>query len=208
MRLVRCVMNLDFKALGEIDWNEIELDNIGDWPAAVKVICCAFVAGLILFFSYSLLVSDEIDSYHNAVSKEVDLRSTYRTKYAVASKLDIYRQQMIEMEDKFSQLLKRLPTSNEIPGLLDDLSYVGTTSGLTFLKIGWLPEVEKEFYTELPIKIEVVGTYHEFGEFVGKVAQLPRIVSLHDFSITSSGEKQLTFSVVAKTYRYEEGVKK
>ena len=55
-------MNLDFKALGEIDWNEIELDNIGDWPAAVKVICCAFVAGLILFFSYSLLVSDEIDS--------------------------------------------------------------------------------------------------------------------------------------------------
>jgi type IV pilus assembly protein PilO len=201
-------MNLDFKALSDIDWNEIELDNIGEWPIVVKVICSAFVAALILFFSYSLLVSDEIDSYHNAVAKEVELRATYRTKYAVASKLDIYRQQMIDMEDKFSQLLKRLPTSNETPGLLDDLSYVGTTSGLTFLKIGWLPEIEKEFYTELPIKIEVVGTYHEFGEFVGKVARLPRIVSLHDFSILSSGEKQLKFSVVAKTYRYEEGVKK
>jgi len=196
-------MNLDLKALNEIDWNEIELDNIGEWPVAVKAICCLFIAGLVLFFSYSLLVSDEIDSYHSAVAKEVELRSTYRTKYAVASKLDIYREQMVEMEDKFSKLLKRLPTSNETPGLLDDLSYVGTTSGLTFLKIGWLPEVEKEFYTELPIKIEVIGTYHEFG-----VAQLPRIVSLHDFSIVSSGEKQLTFSVVAKTYRYEEGVKK
>ncbi|HAG39140.1 MAG TPA: pilus assembly protein PilP, partial [Pseudoalteromonas sp.] len=162
-------MNLDLKALNEIDWNEIELDNIGEWPVAVKAICCLFVAGLVLFFSYSLLVSDEIDSYHSAVAKEVELRTTYRTKYAVASKLDIYRQQMVEMEDKFSQLLKRLPTSNETPGLLDDLSYVGTTSGLTFLKIGWLPEIEKEFYTELPIKIEVIGTYHEFGEFVGKV---------------------------------------
>ncbi|MBB1405558.1 type 4a pilus biogenesis protein PilO [Pseudoalteromonas sp. SG44-5] len=200
-------MNLDFKAFKDIDWNEIELDNIGEWPVIVKVICGAFIAGLVLFFSYSLLVSDEIDSYHNALAKEVELRTTYRTKYAVASKLDIYRLQMIEMEDKFSQLLKRLPTSNETPGLLDDLSYVGTTSGLTFLKIGWLPEVEKEFYTELPIKIEVVGTYHEFGQFVGKVAQLPRIVSLHDFSILSSGEKQLTFSVIAKTYRYEEGTK-
>ncbi|MBB1370693.1 MULTISPECIES: type 4a pilus biogenesis protein PilO [Pseudoalteromonas] len=200
-------MNLDFKAFKDVDWNEIELDNIGEWPVIVKVICGAFIAGLVLFFSYSLLVSDEIDSYHNAVAKEVELRTTYRTKYAVASKLDIYRLQMIEMEDKFSQLLKRLPTSNETPGLLDDLSYVGTTSGLTFLKIGWLPEVEKEFYTELPIKIEVVGTYHEFGQFVGKVAQLPRIVSLHDFSILSSGEKQLTFSVIAKTYRYEEGTK-
>lgn len=200
-------MNLDFKAFKDVDWNEIELDNIGEWPVIVKVICGAFIAGLVLFFSYSLLVSDEVDSYHNAVAKEVELRTTYRTKYAVASKLDIYRLQMIEMEDKFSQLLKRLPTSNETPGLLDDLSYVGTTSGLTFLKIGWLPEVEKEFYTELPIKIEVVGTYHEFGQFVGKVAQLPRIVSLHDFSILSSGEKQLTFSVIAKTYRYEEGTK-
>ena len=200
-------MNLNLKSFTEIDWNEIELDNIGEWPVIVKAICGAFVACLILFFSYSLLVSDEIESYHNAVAKEIELRTTYRTKYAVASKLDIYREQMIEMEDKFSKLLKRLPTSNETPGLLDDLSYVGTTSGLTFLKIGWLPEVEKEFYTELPIKIEVVGTYHEFGEFVGKVAQLPRIVSLHDFSILSSGEKQLTLSVVAKTYRYEEGVR-
>ncbi|TGE83107.1 pilus assembly protein PilP [Pseudoalteromonas sp. KS88] len=201
-------MNLDIKALTEIDWNEIELENIGDWPVAVKVICGAFVAALVLFFSYSLLVSDEIDSYHNAVAKEVELRNTYRTKYAIASNLDIYRNQMTDMEDKFSQLLRRLPTSNETPGLLDDLTYVGTTSGLTFLKIGWLPEIEKEFYTELPIKIEVVGSYHEFGDFVGKVAQLPRIVSLHDFSITSTNAGKLTFSVVAKTYRYEGDTKK
>ncbi|MGB1290866.1 MAG: type 4a pilus biogenesis protein PilO [Pseudoalteromonas sp.] len=201
-------MNLDIKALTEIDWNEIELENIGDWPVAVKVICGAFVAALVLFFSYSLLVSAEIDSYHNAVAKEVELRNTYRTKYAIASNLDIYRNQMTDMEDKFSQLLRRLPTSNETPGLLDDLTYVGTTSGLTFLKIGWLPEIEKEFYTELPIKIEVVGSYHEFGDFVGKVAQLPRIVSLHDFSITSTNAGKLTFSVVAKTYRYEGDTKK
>lgn len=201
-------MNLDIKALTDIDWNEIELENMGDWPIAVKALCCAFVAALVLYFSYSLLVSDEIASYHSAVAKENELRQTYKAKYAIASNLEIYRQQMVEMEDKFSQLLKRLPTSNETPGLLDDLSYVGTTSGLTFLKIGWLPEVEKEFYTELPIKIEVVGTYHEFGEFVGKVAQLPRIVSLHDFTIQTLGNNELTFSVVAKTYRYEGGTKK
>jgi len=201
-------MNLDIKALTDIDWNEIELENMGDWPIAVKALCCAFVAALVLYFSYSLLVSDEIASYHSAVAKETELRQTYKAKYAIASNLEIYRQQMVEMEDKFSQLLKRLPTSNETPGLLDDLSYVGTTSGLTFLKIGWLPEVEKEFYTELPIKIEVVGTYHEFGEFVGKVAQLPRIVSLHDFTIQTLGDGELTFSVVAKTYRYEGGTKK
>ncbi|WP_404341281.1 type 4a pilus biogenesis protein PilO [Pseudoalteromonas mariniglutinosa] len=202
-------MNLDIKSLTEIDWNEIELDNIGEWPIIVKILCCSFVALIVLFFSYSLLVSSEIDRYHNAVSQETELRDSYKKKYAIASNLAVYRQQMLEMEDKFSQLLKRLPTSNETPGLLDDLSYVGTTSGLTFLKIGWLPEVEKEFYTELPIKIEVVGSYHEFGNFVGKVAQLPRIVSLHDFTIETQGQNnELIFSVVAKTYRYEAGDKK
>ena len=125
-------MSLDIKSLTEIDWNEIELENMGDWPIAVKALCCAFVAAIVLYFSYSLLVSDEITSYHAAVAKETELRNTYKQKYALASKLELYRQQMVDMEEKFSQLLKRLPTSNETPGLLDDLSYVGTTSGLTF----------------------------------------------------------------------------
>lgn len=115
---------------------------------------------------------------------------------------------MIDMEAQFTELLRRLPSSNETPGLLDDLTYVGTSSGLTFLKIGWMPEVRKEFYTELPIKLEVIGKYHEFGQFVSKVSELPRIVSLHDFRIENAGNGELVFSVVAKTYRYEQGGQK
>ncbi|MCF2910260.1 type 4a pilus biogenesis protein PilO [Pseudoalteromonas sp. DL2-H2.2] len=197
-------MKLDLKSLQEIDWNEIELDNIGEWPMPVKAICCAVVVVIMLVIGYSMLVSASVDSFERAVKKEEDLRTSYRIKYGRANNLELYRQQMQDMEAQFSQLLRKLPTSNETPGLLDDLTYVGTSSGLTFLKIGWMPEVKKEFYTELPINLEVVGTYHEFGEFVSKVAQLPRIVSLHDFRIEGAGNNQLVFSVVAKTYRYEQ----
>nr|WP_247687543.1 MULTISPECIES: type 4a pilus biogenesis protein PilO [Pseudoalteromonas] len=189
----------------EIDWNEVELDNIGEWPLPVKIICCSLVVLVMLIIGYTMLVSTSIDRYESAVSKEQELRKNYRIKYGRANNLELYRQQMLDMEDQFSQLLRKLPTSNETPGLLDDLTYVGTSSGLTFLKIGWLPEVKKEFYTELPINLEVVGTYHEFGEFVSKVAQLPRIVSLHDFRIENAGNNALVFGVVAKTYRYEQG---
>jgi len=202
-----CEMNFDLKALQDIDWNEIELDNIGEWPKPVKIMCTVLVTIIMLFVGYSMLVSSAIDEYDFAVNKEQELRNSYRFKYARANNLDLYKQQMQDMEAQFSQLLQRLPTSNETPGLLDDLTYVGTSSGLTFLKIGWMPEVKKEFYTELPINLEVVGTYHEFGEFVGKVAQLPRIVSLHDFRIERANERDLVFSVVAKTYRYEQGAK-
>jgi type IV pilus assembly protein PilO len=198
-------MNFDLKVLQEIDWNEIELNNIGEWPTPVKAMCVVLVTIIMSFVGYIMLVSSEIDEYDFAVSKEQELRNSYKFKYARANNLDLYKQQMEDMEAQFSQLLQRLPTSNETPGLLDDLTYVGTSSGLTFLKIGWMPEVKKEFYTELPINLEVVGTYHEFGEFVGKVAQLPRIVSLHDFRIERANERDLVFSVIAKTYRYEQG---
>lgn len=201
-------VNFDLKSLQDIDWNEIELDNIGEWPFAVKVLCCALVVMITFVVGYSLLVSTSIGRYDDAVNAEQDLRDSYRIKYARSNNLDLYHQQMLDMEEQFSQLLRRLPTSNETPGLLDDLTYVGTSSGLTFLKIGWLPEVKKEFYTELPIKLQIVGTYHEFGEFVSKVAQLPRIVSLHDFQIENAGNNDLVFSVVAKTYRYEQEERK
>ncbi|OHU86121.1 MULTISPECIES: type 4a pilus biogenesis protein PilO [Pseudoalteromonas] len=198
-------MNFDLKSLQNIDWNEIELDNIGEWPFAVKLMCCVLVVVITFAVGYSLLVSTSIKRYEHVVKQEVQLRNSYRVKYARANNLDLYRQQMKDMEAQFAQLLRQLPSSNETPGLLDDLTYVGTSSGLTFLKIGWLSENKKEFYTELPIKLEVIGTYHEFGEFVSKVAQLPRIVSLHDFRIENAGNNNLIFSVVAKTYRYGQG---
>ncbi len=201
-------MNFDLNSLKEIDWNELELDNIGHWFFPVKVLCSILVVLLMMILGYNLMVSSSIDRYDQAVKKEQELRTSYRIKYARANNLELYKQQMIDMEAQFTELLRRLPSSNETPGLLDDLTYVGTSSGLTFLKIGWMPEVRKEFYTELPIKLEVIGKYHEFGQFVSKVSELPRIVSLHDFRIENAGNGELVFSVVAKTYRYEQGGQK
>lgn len=190
--------------LSEIDINDLDLENMGSWPAAAKVVFAAILALVVLVLSYFMLVSDKIDELELAQSKEVELRQVYRVKYASAVNLDLYKQQMVEMEQTFSFLLKQLPTTHETPGLLDDITYVGTTSGLTFIRINWEPEIEKEFYTELPIKIEVVGDYHQFGNFVSEVAKLPRIVSLHDFSIQTEPDERLRFNVVAKTYRYKE----
>jgi type IV pilus assembly protein PilO len=190
--------------LSEIDINDLDLENMGSWPAAAKVVFAGLLALSISVLSYFMLVDSKIDELAVAQKKELELRQTYRVKYASAVNLDLYKQQMIEMEQTFSFLLKQLPTTHETPGLLDDITYVGTTSGLTFIRINWEPEIEKEFYTELPLKIEVIGDYHQFGNFVSEVAKLPRIVSLHDFSIQSEKDERLRFNVVAKTYRYKE----
>ena len=199
-------MNLDFKSFTEIDWNEIELDNIGEWPVIVKAICVTFVACLVLFFSYSLLVSDEIDSYHNAVAKEIELRTTYRTKYAVASKLDIYREQMVEMEESFGALVSQLPSDTEVPGLLEDITNKGLQNGLEIKSIDLQKEKAKEFYIELPIAISASGSYHDLGAFISGMASLPRIVTLHDFEISTKKKdgNALDLKITAKTYRYKD----
>jgi type IV pilus assembly protein PilO len=190
--------------LSEIDVNELTLDNMGSWPQVVKLIFAVMVAIAIAALSYYMLVSSKIDALKVAQNEEIQLKQSYRTKYASAVNLEPYKQQMAEMEQTFADLLKQLPATHETPGLLDDITYVGTTSGLNFVRIHWMPEIEKEFYTELPIGIHVIGDYHQFGNFVSEVAKLPRIVSLHDFTVQAEDNGRLRFNVVAKTYRYKE----
>jgi type IV pilus assembly protein PilO len=199
-------MNIDMS-----QFDDLELDNIGQWPAAAKVVLAVFLFIVALALGYVGFVSDKITQLDNAISKEETLKQEYRSKYHVAANLELFQQQMTEAEELFATQLKSLPNSHETPGLLDDITFVGTTSGLDFTSINWQPEVVKEIYVELPIDIDVVGTYHDFGNFVSRIAGLPRIVTVHDFLIEADkkNKNQLNLKLEAKTYRYQEkGAKK
>ncbi|PKG83144.1 pilus assembly protein PilP [Colwellia sp. 75C3] len=186
-------------------FDNLELDNIGQWPAAAKLLLAIFLAVTIAFLGYMGLISDQIKQLDRVVAEESTLKESYRAKYHVAANLELFRAQMVEAEDTFANQLRQLPNSHQIPGLLDDITFVGTTSGLDFVKLEWQPEVVKQIYIELPIDIEVIGPYHSFGQFVSKIADLPRIVTLHDFKISiSQGDSEtLNLKLQAKTYRYQ-----
>jgi type IV pilus assembly protein PilO len=186
-------------------FDNLELDNIGQWPAAAKLLLAIFLAVTVSFLGYMGLISDKIKQLDRNFAEETTLKESYRTKYHVAANLELFRAQMIEAEDTFANQLRILPNSHEIPGLLDDITFIGTTSGLDFVKLEWQPEISKEIYIELPIDIEVIGPYHSFGQFVSKIAGLPRIVTLHDFKISiSDGDSEtLNLKLQAKTYRYQ-----
>ena len=194
-------MNIDLS-----QFDNLELDNIGQWPPLAKGVFSIFVALLVLGLGYFLLISDKLTELDNASAEEITLKQQYQAKYHVAANLELFKQQMIEAEQLFAKQLKSLPESHETPGLLDDITFVGTTSGLDFVKLNWQPEITQEIYIELPIDIQVIGTYHEFGNFVSKIAGLPRIVTLHDFDIdiNKDSEGQLNLKLQAKTYRYSE----
>jgi type IV pilus assembly protein PilO len=187
-------------------FDNLELDTIGQWPAAAKLLLTIFLAVTIAFLGYIVLIKDQMKALDNAFKQEETLKTSYRSKYHVAANLDLFKAQMGEAEDTFANQLRSLPNSHEIPGLLDDITFVGTTSGLNFVKLEWQPEISKEIYIELPIDIEVEGGYHSFGQFVSKIAGLPRIVTLHDFKIIipQAKDESLNLKLQAKTYRYQE----
>lgn len=193
-------------------FENLELENIGQWPPAAKMLLTIFLAVMVIFLGYIGLVSGKIEQLNRVTAEEVTLKQSYQTKYHVAANLDLFRAQMIEAEDVFATQLRSLPNSHETPGLLDDITFIGTTSGLEFVKLEWQPEISKEIYIELPIDIEVNGSYHSFGNFVSKIAGLPRIVTLHDFKIVivnnnnnnKNKNNKLNLKLEAKTYRYQE----
>ncbi|GAC09998.1 type IV pilus inner membrane component PilO [Paraglaciecola chathamensis] len=193
-------MQFDFNKLKEL--NELDFDQIAIWPFEVKTVVALFVAIIALIGGYYTLVKDKLPMLEKAQLQEVDLKQSYQGKYNIAVNLPAYQDQLERLEKDFSSMLKSLPTSNETPGLLDDITFVGTSSGLTFKLLNWQKEVPKEFYTELPIQIEVTGNYHAFGQFVSDIAALPRIVTVHDFEVTQE-LSTLKLKLAAKTYRAE-----
>jgi len=191
-------MAFDFSKLKEI--NDLDFEQVAIWPKEIKTVVAIFCVAVVGAICYYAIVSSKLPQLDTAKSTESQLRTTFETKYRIAVNLQAYEKQLVRMQSDFSSMLKTLPTSNETPGLLDDITYVGTDAGLSFKVLNWQKENPKEFYTELPIQLEVAGNYHEFGLFASNIANLPRIVTLHDFDITSN-KGVLSLKMQAKTYR-------
>jgi type IV pilus assembly protein PilO len=184
------------------DLNELDFNDIGGWPAPAKVVAVAFICVLILFAGYYFDTRDQLDEIERQQRTERDLKNTYKTKANKAANLDAYKQQMADMNQSFGAMLKQLPSKTEVAELLVDISQTGLASGLEFELFKPLGEVPLDFYAELPIQLRMKGDYHEFGNFVSGVAALPRIVTLHDFSIKPGQNGKLIMEATAKTYRY------
>jgi type IV pilus assembly protein PilO len=186
--------------------NELDFSNIGDWPAIVKAVLVLILCALVVTGWYFLYAEDQYKQLDRVEKTELELRQDFEIKQAKAANLEAYRAQLAEMQESFGSMLRQLPNRTEVADLLVDVSQTGLAAGLEFELFQPQGEVPRDFYAELPIKIRVIGDYHEFGEFVSGLAALPRIVTVHNVKISPRrGEGAgLQLEATAKTYRYLE----
>jgi type IV pilus assembly protein PilO len=183
--------------------------DVGRWPWAVRAFFIGLGFAVVAAFGWYMFVwNDDRPLLQKAEADELDLRAQFESKQQRAANLDAYRVQLGEMERSFGAMLRQLPGKTEVPNLLVDISQTGLAAGLTEKLFQPGSEKSNGFYAELPIKIKLVGSYHDFGRFVSGIAALPRIVTLNDIQISpvdaKGGYDNLTMDVTAKTYRYIE----
>ena len=192
---------MDMNDLKNFNVNDLDVNNMGSWPAPVKaiVLLIAFVA--VLAAGYKFMITEQLTTLERKEQEEQELRLSFSNKQARAANLEAYKAQLEDMRRSFGAMLRQLPGKTEIDALLIDISQAGLGAGLQQELFAPQAEVAREFYAEVPIQIRLSGNFHQFGEFASSVAALPRIVTLHDISIGKSGDS-LRMDVVAKTYRY------
>lgn len=190
-------------------FNTLDMNNYGSWPLSVKITCWIFVFFVVCAIGYFLAIKPKLDAIETAKAQEQNLLNEFKEKDSKLRNLQQYQVQLQQMQSNFNQQLEQLPKETEIPSLVEDINVTGVSSGLKFKNIRLESEIKQEFFIEQPISIEATGDYHSFGSFVSGIAALPRIVTLHDFTISASENKEkktdipsIDYALKAKTYRY------
>lgn len=193
------------------DLRNLDRNNVGNWPKSIKAFFAILIVVVILFLGWYLQISVQQEELDSAEKKEMTLRAEFVKKQAQVVNLAAYKKQLENMTDELQQMINQLPGKTEMPKLILEISQAALGAGITNELFQPGPEVMKGFYAEKPIQLRMVGTYHEFGNFISKVASLPRVVilTMHDVSLrpTSRGSAAaaggtLTLEGTVKTYRY------
>lgn len=171
--------------LSEINW---DLNAAGGWPLSIKILAVAIVASVVSIAGVYYVTMPQIDELEKLQKEEESLKSSFESKQKKAINLQDYRDQLAQIELSLGEMLKQMPTKAEVANLLVDISQTGLASGLDFKLFQPNAEIRKDFYSELPISIQVVGKYEELGLFVSGLASLPRIVTVHDVNMSPLGK--------------------
>jgi len=191
--------------LSEINW---DINASGTWPTAIKALAIAIVCVAVAGAGVYLDTLGQLDALAGLEKKEVDLKSEFEGKQKKSANLQDYRDQLAQIETSLDIMIKQMPTEEEVASLLIDISQTGLASGLEFRLFKPGAPIPKEFYSELPITIQVIGKYEELSLFVSGLAALPRIVTVHDVKITpvAKGDTENTMIMDATVKTYNEHI--
>ncbi len=193
--------NINLRTLFD-SFRNLNPNDVGAWPLAPRGAALVVIFFAVLVVGWWFCWSDELDALEAKQQEEVKLKDEFALKKKQSINLELYTQQLSEIDRSFGALLKQLPNKSEVESLLVEINQSGMGRGLQFELFRPGAEVSKDFYAELPIAVRLTGSYHDFGAFAGDIGRLSRIVTLNNISISSGKDGGLAMDAVTKTFRY------
>lgn len=196
----------EMRRLRELDWRELDIKEAGVWPWSLQLLCCLLLLGVTFYGMHWYLAAPAKEELERVRGQEAQLIRDYRSKAAQAANLEAMREQMGVLETRMAALREMLPTGAEVPSLIDNISETAIDNQLSIDSIRLRGTVTREHYIEQPFDIQVQGDYHRIATFLAGVAALPRIVTLHDMTLSPEGGsgQRLRLSLLARTYSYRQ----
>lgn len=186
------------------DLQDVDIADLTTWPHWFRWVIIFLVGAALLYSGYHFLIEPEQQTLAKMERTEKQLRESFLIKKEQVVNLPAYREQMVEIQDRFGVVLKQLPNKTEVPALLIDISQAGLSRGLVFNQFKPGNPRTEEFYVTLPISVKVSGTYHQLAEFISDLAALPRIVTVGDMVIKGGGKNGSTaLSMTAQVFTYQ-----
>lgn len=200
--LPKSLPSIDFQAIAD-DFRYLNPNDPGAWPLIPKITVLVGLFAALLLAGWWFVWNDQFAELETKQREEETLKQQYLDKKRQAVNLDLYTQQLAEIDRSFGALLKQLPDKSEIEALLIEVNQAGLGRGLQFELFKPGQEQMKDFYAELPISVKINGSYHDFGAFAADIAKLPRIVTLNNIAITPVKDGGLlSLDATTKTFRY------
>jgi type IV pilus assembly protein PilO len=190
------------KEVKSTDLKELNFENIHYWPRMIKHAVVGLIFFGIVYAGYYLFISDSLEKVDASISQQNDLKAEFEKKYFEASVIDKLDAQLVEINKRFDVLLRRLPTAQEVPNLIDNIALLARKTGLNVSEIQLEDERRVDYYYVMPIKIKMKGTYHMFGEFISGLSSLDRIVTVENMNIQRHEDGNIEIQMEAATYRY------
>jgi type IV pilus assembly protein PilO len=206
-------MNIDFDsvfATAASQFRGLNPNQPGQWPLLPKLAVWLATASLVVVVAWFLVLSDTVGQLEAEGQRELTLKDSYRNRLGQAINLDELRKQKLQVQEYVTQLERQLPAMAEMDALLSDITQAGLGRGLQWELFQPGQSVVRDYYAELPIALKLSGRYHDIGSFTADIANLSRIVTLHNLVISgqplgrdgSGGGGMLTMEATARTYRY------
>jgi type IV pilus assembly protein PilO len=197
--------SIDFSAIQsslKSQFTGLDANDPPSWPTLPRYLLCVAVTVFVVVALWFVWLSASDEELTAEKAKEVQLKDDYSKKLAQAVNLDALKKQREQVQQYVTQLEKQLPSKAEMDALLSDINQAGLGRSLQFELFRPGQVSVKEYYAELPIAVRVTGRYHDMGAFAADIANLSRIVTLNNLTITPVKDGTLVMDTTAKTFRY------